>query len=167
MAAYPDPDDGRTDEAELFAAYLDYFRASVADKVAGLGEDDLHGSRVPSGWTPLGLVHHLAHMEHRWLQWGFLGLDVPEPWGDAAPDGGWLTPHASADDLLARLHEAGAATTRVLREHRLDAVAATGGRFHTDPPTLRRICFHVLQEYARHVGHLDVARELVDRTVGE
>jgi len=45
--------------------------------------------------------------------------------------------------------------------------ARLGGRFISDPPTLGWILIHLLQEYARHVGHLDVVRELIDGTVGE
>ena len=42
----------------------------------------------------------------------------------------------------------------------LDAPASPGGRFADDPPTLEWICFHVLAEYARHAGHLDIVVEL-------
>lgn len=169
MATFPDPDDGRTDPAELFAVYLDFFRATVAEKLAGLGEAALHDSRLPSGWSPLELVNHLAHMERRWLQWGFLGLDVPEPWGDVDADGRWQVPAgATAADLVAGLHAVGAETARIVEAHVLDARGTPGGRFvDREPPTLGRILFHVLQEYARHVGHLDIARELADGAVGE
>jgi hypothetical protein len=55
----------------------------------------------------------------------------------------------------------------VLADVPLDTVAATGGRFEADPPPLAWICFHVLQEYARHVGHLDVVVELAGGATGE
>ena len=45
--------------------------------------------------------------------------------------------------------------------------ARLGGRFSSDPPTLGWILAHLLQEYARHVGHLDVVRELIDGQIGE
>ena len=48
----------------------------------------------------------------------------------------------------------------MLAEHPLDSGAAPGPRFDDEPPTLAWICFHVLQEYARHAGHLDIAVEL-------
>ena len=78
-----------------------------------------------------------------------------------------LVDQDSLESLLARLEAGAARTESVLREHPLDARAALGGRFDADPPTLHAIGFHVLQEYARHVGHLDVVRELVDGAVGE
>lgn len=169
MADFPGCSDGRTDEAELFAAYLDFFRASVEEKLRGLADADLRGSRLPSGWSPIELAQHLAFMERRWLQWGFRGRDVDEPWGDDGPDGRWRVPAGTTlDDVVGRLHAEGRRTTALLAEHDLDEVAPPGPRFEGyAPPTLRRILFHVLQEYARHVGHLDVARELVDGATGE
>ncbi len=53
----------------------------------------------------------------------------------------------------------GARTSEIIASHRPDAVAAVGGRFSDDPPTLEWICFHVLAEYARHAGHLDIVVE--------
>jgi hypothetical protein len=55
----------------------------------------------------------------------------------------------------------------VLRDFDLTATASPGGRFATDPPTLEWICFHVLAEYARHAGHLDIAVELAEDPAGE
>jgi hypothetical protein len=62
-----------------------------------------------------------------------------------------------------------ARSRELVTSHPLGAPSRIGGRF-PDPasaPTLGRILFHLLQEYARHVGHLDVARELIDGVTGE
>ncbi|MDJ0411826.1 DUF664 domain-containing protein [Rhodococcus fascians] len=69
--------------------------------------------------------------------------------------------------LLARLDDGARLTEQVLRSHRMDDVATLGGRFTEEQPTLIWICFHVLQEYARHLGHLDVAVELTGGPTGE
>ncbi len=61
----------------------------------------------------------------------------------------------------------GERTRAVLASTPLERTAAVGGRFDEDPPTLAWICFHVLQEYARHVGHLDVVVELAGGPTGE
>ncbi len=53
--------------------YLDYFRSVLVEKLQGLVEENLRGSRLPSGWTPLQLVKHLTYVERRWLVWGFFG----------------------------------------------------------------------------------------------
>ena len=162
------------DPAEQFAAYLDHYRAVVVRKLDGLSDDQLRTSLLPSAWTPLELLTHLVHMEGRWFVWGFLGEQVEHPWGDNAddaPGSPWHVPgDVSRDQLVADLHAGGARTREILASHDLAARAAVGGRFAPEggtAPTLLWICFHVLQEYARHAGHLDVARELADGSTGE
>jgi uncharacterized damage-inducible protein DinB len=165
----PLPDPGPAhDVPALFLRYLDYYRETVADKVSGLPETELRASRLPSGWTPIELVKHLTYMERRWLVWGFLGEAVEDPWGDDQ-DGRW---HVDGDEtleaLLAALRDGGARTRGIVEASELSASAIAGGRFSQGPlPSLAAILFHVLQEYARHVGHLDIARELADGEVGE
>jgi uncharacterized damage-inducible protein DinB len=160
-----------SDVAAQFVAYLDYYRSAVARKLEDLSDEQLAASVLPSGWTPLELLTHLVHMERRWFRWGFLGEAVEDPWGDHVdgdPHAPWhVAPGTTKDALVAALHEEGARTRAVLTGHPLDERATVGGRFASDPPTLTWICFHVLQEYARHAGHLDVARELVDGGLGE
>jgi hypothetical protein len=157
---------GTTDQ--VFLAYLDFFRATVAAKIDGLDEADLRRSVLPSGWTPLELVKHLVAMERRWLVWGFEGEVVEEPWFDERDDRWYTAPTDTVSDLLERLHAGGRRTRAVVERSRLDDVGRPGPRWSGDPPaTLERVLFHVLQEYARHVGHLDVVRELLDGTVGE
>ncbi|WP_245916816.1 DUF664 domain-containing protein [Nocardioides gansuensis] len=161
--------------AQRWADYLDWVRGDLIEGVLALSRDDQRTPRVPSGWTPLELLSHVLHMEQRWFVWGFLGEDVDEPWGDWNTDEPWLPddsddtrPAATwlvADDVTAeqladRLEAVGARTRAVLARHPLDARAAVGGRFEGDPPTLEWICFHVLAEYARHAGHLDIVAEL-------
>jgi hypothetical protein len=159
------------DPVAQLAEYLDYYRAVVERKLEGLTDAQLRTSLLPSGWTPLELLAHLVHMERRWFVWGFLGEHVPDPWGDHAdggPDGAWQVPDGvGKDELVAALHAGGERTRRILAAHDLAERGAVGGRFDDHPPTLAWICFHVLQEYARHAGHLDVARELADGVTGE
>jgi hypothetical protein len=164
--------------AARWAAYLDWLRAEMAATVLALDEAEHRTPRVPSGWTPLELLHHCLHMEQRWFLWGFLGERVEEPWGDWTGDEPWLSDDAgvtrpgvrwavpagvTAADVAARLAAVGERTRSVLREVPATTPAATGGRFDPgdgDPPTLEWICFHVLAEYARHAGHLDIVVEL-------
>lgn len=159
------------DPAALFTAYLDYYRHAVDRKLRSLSDADLRASRLPSGWSPLELLIHLVHMERRWFRWGFLAEPVDHPWGDHAaedPDGPWAVPDGvGLEELLEALHAGGAVTGEVLATHSLDEHGAVSGRFTEDPPTLAWICFHVLQEYARHAGHLDVSAELAGGATGE
>ncbi len=165
---FPSPMTPRPSRAEVLLGYLEYFRAVVLGKLEGLDDRELRSSRLPSGWTPLELLHHLVHVERRWLVWGFEGWPVAEPWGDQR-DGRWHVEAGTGLPELARdLDEQAATTRRVVEAHRLDDVGRPGERWEGQPPaTLERVLLHLLQEYARHAGHLDVVRELVDGSVGE
>ncbi|MFR9779151.1 DinB family protein [Micromonospora sp. MS34] len=166
----PFPEPGPSaDVPALFLTYLDYYRDTVADRLAGLTDAQARTTRVPSGWTPVELVKHLTFMERRWLVWGFLGEPVPDPWGDRAEDRWYVGPDETVADVVAALHRGGERTREIVEANRLAAPAALGGRF-TDSdrrPTLTAILFHVLQEYARHAGHLDIVREQLDGRTGE
>jgi uncharacterized damage-inducible protein DinB len=166
--AEPDMPTGETgDRAVLFARYLDFYRETVVRKVTSLPADEQRHTRLPSGWTPLEMLSHLAYMERRWMVWGFLGEDVPDPWADRK-DHRWHVPEeVGADALVALLHDIGRRTSTALAEHPLEETGVPGPRFEGEPPTLAWICFHVLQEYARHAGHLDVAVELAGGDLGE
>jgi hypothetical protein len=165
---FPEPA-STSDLRGLLLDYLDFFRGVVAAKLDGLPAADLTSSRVPSGWTPSGLVHHLVNVERRWLEWGFLAEPIEDPWRDASVDGGWITLDRPAGELRAMLSEAGTRTRSIVEAHQLTDVSRVGGRFtdQATAPQLHWILLHLLQEYARHSGHLDIARELVDGTTGE
>lgn len=168
---FPEPSHELGDPAELFVRYLEFYRATVVAKLEGLTGAELRTTRLPSGWTPLEMLKHLVYMELRWIRWGFLGEAVAEPWGDRDVDADRWAVHEGETlaTLVESLHTGGAVTTAVVRDHRLDELGATTGRFREDEPapSLVWILFHVLQEYARHAGHLDVVRELIDGTTGE
>lgn len=158
---------------DRWVGYLDWVRAELVDGVLGLGVEERRTTRLPSGWTPIELLSHVLHMEQRWFVWGFLGEHVDEPWGDwtvdepwdSDADGRWhVADDVTAEELVERLGEVAARTRAVLADHPLTATASPGGRFGDDPPTLEWICFHVLAEYARHAGHLDIAVELAGGT---
>jgi uncharacterized damage-inducible protein DinB len=165
---FPEPTRPVGSRPEVFVGYLDFFRSKVLDKVRGLPEGELRHSRLPSGWTPVELVKHLTFVEMRWLEWGFEGRAVAEPWGDRR-DERW---HVNADETLTQLASALAAqghrSRGVIESHDLSEIGQPGPRWDgADPPTLERILFHLLQEYARHLGQLDIVVELADGSVGE
>lgn len=166
----PEPPDTLADPRELLLGYLDFYREAVLRKLDGMSERDLRASRLPSGWTPLELLKHLAHVERRWLRWGFTAEQVARPWGDEGPDGRWhVGADESVEDVRAFFLEECRRSREVVAAARLTDTARTGGRFAPGgpSPTLAWILFHLLQEYARHAGRLDVVRELTDGVVGE
>jgi uncharacterized damage-inducible protein DinB len=157
------------DPLALLLGQLAYYRSTLIEKLDGLSEHDQRVGRLPSGWSPLELLKHLAYVEQRWMRWGFEGEDVPDPWGDNDPETHrWVL---DAEDTLEGLTEWLAAmaerTEAVASRAALTDRGRLGGRFDTRAPTLGWILLHLLQEYARHVGQLDVVVELIDGRTGE
>jgi uncharacterized damage-inducible protein DinB len=165
---FPEPTDGRTSRADVLLAYLDYFRERIIGKLHELPAGEAHRSRLRSGWTPLQLAVHLRHVERRWLEWGFLGEDVGDPWADEQ-DGRWhVPPGADLPVVTDELRRQGGRTRDIVEAHRLDERGQPGPRWRgAEPATLERVLFHLMQEYARHLGQLDVVVELTAGTTGE
>ena len=165
---FPEATDPAESRTEVFLRYLDYFRSVVVSKVGGLSEADARSSRLPSGWSPLELVKHLTYVELRWLEWGFEGQDVPDPWGDSRDRRWHVDADESSADVVAALEDRGRHSRAIVERHELAETGQPSDRWDgADPPTLERVLLHLLQEYARHAGHLDIVRELADGTVGE
>ncbi len=165
---FPEPTQPASSSTEVLVRYLDYFRDQVADRVESLSEKDRRSSRLPSAWTPVQLLKHLTHVEQRWLEWGFEGMAVPEPWADSR-DGHWFVDDTeSLGDLLAAFREQVRRSNAVIRAHALTDVGQPGPRWDGQPPaTLERVLLHLVQEYARHAGHLDIVVELAGGPTGE
>jgi hypothetical protein len=165
---FPEPTNPAGSRAEVFLRYLDYFRSQLASKLESLPDTELRSSALPSGWTPLELAKHLRYVELRWLEWGFEGRDFADPWADSQ-DGRWTVgPEETLPGLLADLLDQAGQTRAIVESHDLDEVGKPGDRWDgADPATLERILFHLLQEYARHLGHLDIVVELATGRTGE
>ncbi len=165
LAVLDDPAVSASDPGELLIGYLDWYRRALERKLDGLSEAQLHAVVEPLRWAPLGLIQHLGWVERRWMRWGFAAEDVTA-WHPDGDDAEWVV---AADVVRAAFDDEVARSTAMIAGTGLDERAALGGRFETveEAPTLGRILFHLLQEYARHAGQLDVARELIDRVTGE
>jgi hypothetical protein len=165
---FPEPAVPVSSRAEVFLGYLDYFRSRVVSKLEVLPDGELRRSRLPSGWTPIELLRHLAYDELRWLEWRFEGHDVGDPWGDGR-DGRWyVAADETLEDLVTALHAQAARTRAIVESHDLADIGQPGEGWNgLDPPALERVLFHLLQEYARHAGHLDIVSELAGGEVGE
>ncbi len=164
---FPSPSGPGRPRDEVFLQYLDYFRERVTQKVASLPHDALVVSVVPTDWTALELVKHLTYVEMRWLEWGFEGRTVADPWGDHVGDRWGISPDDTRESLLEQLlvrspDHGNRSAPRTRR------TGQPGPRWSgAEPATLESILFHLLQEYARHLGHLDVYSELADGQLGE
>lgn len=164
---FPEPNAPAASRAEVFVAYLDYFRSRVVQKVRALPAEAARMSALPSGWTPVELLQHLRHVERRWIEWRFEGRPIPDPWADER-DGRWHAAEPLAD-LAGALETQAEHTNRVARSTELKTVGAPGPGWPGtgEPATLERVLLHLLQEYARHLGHLDIVTELAGGPTGE
>jgi uncharacterized damage-inducible protein DinB len=165
---FPEPTAPAPSRAEVFLIYLDYFRSRLVSKLEELPAAELRHSRVPSGWRPIELIKHLAWVERRWLEWGFEGRPVADPWGDQR-DGRWcVAGDETLAGLVAALHAQAARTRAIVESHDLADIGQPGERWDgADPPALERVLFHLVQEYARHLGQLDIVAELAGGPTGE
>ena len=157
----PSPETKVPSRQALFVGYLDYFRSTIIEQFGTVSPAELSTGHVKSGWTPLQLLKHLAFVERRWLEWGFLGLSIDEPWGDWRDDQWHVEEDESFAVLVGALNAQGRRTSEIVLGHDLHDVSPPGPRFKGEPPTLERILFHLLQEYARHAGHADIVVEQV------
>ena len=156
---------GRTDQ--VVVDFLDAQRARVPAVVAGLDAEQLATPVLPSGWTPLGLIEHLGHAERHWFQQVALGRAAPLPWADDDAEGPFVTPR-DAETVFAFYRAQVEASNEVLAATPLDTPpVGRHNRGDADQVTdLRFIVLHMIEETARHLGHLDAARELLDGRVG-
>lgn len=165
---FPEPTAPAGSRAEVFLRYLDYFRSRLADKLESLPAAELARSRLASGWTPLELAKHLRYVELRWLEWGFEGRAFADPWADTKDDRWHVGPEETLQSLLAGLEDQAGQTRATVESHDLDEKGKPGDRWDgADPATLERVLFHLVQEYARHLGQLDVVVELATGQTGE
>lgn len=161
------------DESRMLLSFLQYQRDVVLQVVEGLPEDAWQTPVVPSGWTVAGMLLHLCGVERHWLQDVTTGVREEPPTEDEDPYDpeaaftcGW-----SGADLIASYRDECRRSDQVLAVTPLSA-APPGLGFHFDaeytkPITnVRWIVLHVIEETARHAGHLDIARELIDGKTG-
>jgi uncharacterized damage-inducible protein DinB len=153
------PSPGR--EREALLEWLADQRSHVLGVLKGLSEEDLRRPALPSGWTSVALVRHLAvDVERFW----FRGVAAGEP-VDLNDETGWLpSPDEPAEAVLDLYRRESAASDAVLAGLSLDAPPARWPDYFGDwrLRDLREIILHVITETATHAGHLDAARELLD-----
>jgi uncharacterized damage-inducible protein DinB len=161
-------------ETETLLGYLDYQRATLGWKTAGLDAEGMRATVGRSTMTLGGLLRHLSFAEDYWTSW-FLHGEMPPPWRDADwdadPDWDWHSAEGeSPDDLVAfwstTVERSRAQVDRALRAAGLDQLAR-GAWPSGESPSLRWILVHLIEEYARHNGHADLLREAVDGQTGE
>jgi uncharacterized damage-inducible protein DinB len=152
-------------EKESLQVSLDRHRDAVLWKLEGLSDDDLRRPLVPSGTSLLGLVKHLAAVEYGWFCDTFGREIEPLPFDDDDPDADLrVRPEETTEEILAFYGRARAAADQAIAE--LD-VEDTGTAWFGEAVTMRWVLIHMIEETARHAGHVDILRELIDGMAGD
>ncbi|RNL80973.1 DinB family protein [Nocardioides marmorisolisilvae] len=153
----PDNDGGELDTA---LAFLNFVRSCLLKKLDGLDDEQQRRRLVVSETTLLGLVRHSIDGERYWFSYVVggderyaevdFGMDVPD--------------ERTADDVVAAYRAAIADSDAAIRERGLDAQVARWD--FENPKSVRWVLAHMTGETARHAGHADILRELIDGVTG-
>ncbi|MEV0680630.1 DUF664 domain-containing protein [Actinosynnema sp. NPDC050436] len=155
------------DELRLLTDFLHFLRLTAVSKVEGL--DFEHASATPVPTSPvvsaLGVLRHLTAVERWWLSIEAGGVDLPSLWG-ADADASWqLHDGDTVESVVAEYRAEWELSAEALRGLRPDD--RTRGDHQGNNRTVRWVLAHLVQETGRHVGHLDLLRELADGAKGE
>lgn len=154
MTSAPD-----TDERSALQHFLGANRAAALAVLDGMSEDDAQRSVVPSGWTPFDLAVHLGGVERHWFAYALDGDQAHTPALDGDP-----TTLAEAVELI---RAEVARSDQILSRLSLDdPLTRQPDELVGEVTTVRGVLLHVIEEIARHAGHLDIARELLDGRTG-
>jgi uncharacterized damage-inducible protein DinB len=154
-------------ERTALQGWLDYHRATLRWKCAGLTDEQLIVRPVASSTLSLlGLVRHMAEVERAWFRRRFGGQDLGLLYcSDEFPDGDFdLADAADAEADFAAFAAECAAADDAARDRSLDDTFLSRSGTTLD---LRWIYLHMIEEYARHNGHADLIRELIDGVTGD
>jgi uncharacterized damage-inducible protein DinB len=170
----PDDDPRETDtiaagEKAIVLDYLDRYRTTLEMKCSGLDAEQLARRSVPpSTLSLLGLVRHLAKVEHSWFR-RVLSEQPDLPRLFWSPDdrdfdfNGAVADPAVVDEAWEAWHREVAHAREVIEPLDFGDTVPHGG----EPTEVRDIVVHMVEEYARHVGHADLLRECIDGRTGQ
>ena len=157
------------DERTVLTTMLDYARDTVHVKCAGLTDEQAR--RAPLPGSPLttisGLVSHLRWVEYDWIRVVLLGEQDHMPVTDDEPDAEMrLALGVPLARLLAEYRASCEQLRRLVAPLDLDTPSRGTLSWRQEPVTLRWVLLHLIEETARHNGHIDILREMADGTTG-
>ena len=152
------------DEGPMLVSILNKQREVILWKLEGLSDEELRRSMTPSGTNLLGIVKHLAAVEYGWFCTTFGRETEPLPFDDTDEDADLrVTEDESTEDILAFYRRACDAADLAMSDVGLDG---EGTAWFGDTVSMRWVILHMIEETARHAGHADILRELIDGTTG-
>jgi hypothetical protein len=153
------------DERRTLTTFLDFQRHTLERKCAGLTDEQLRTRAVPPATLCLmGLMRHMAAVERWYFQCVIAGEQPPQLYPDTDAEFNDVD-SATGQETLATWRAQIAQSRRVAAERELDAIGMNPGR--RIPQSLRWVFHHMIDEYARHLGHADLLREVIDGETGE
>jgi hypothetical protein len=159
---------GQAAERDLLSGYLDWYRGVVENKVTGLSVEDARRVMTPAGLSPLGIVKHLGDVEQSWFRERFAGEEINTPWSDEDPLAVFrIEPGETVAGVVDFYRESTEHSRRIVSTTAsLDDISVGVSPFYGHV-SLRWILVHMLEETARHAGHLDLMREQIDGQTGD
>jgi hypothetical protein len=154
-------------ERDLLEGFLDWYRAVVENKVTGISLEDATRVMTPTGLSPLGVVKHLGDAEQSWFRQRFARERVELPGDEDFHAAFRIDPGETCASVLAFYRESAEHSRRIVSASSLDALGAGDPHPVYGQVSLRWIMVHMLEETARHAGHLDLMREQIDGTTGD
>jgi len=155
------------DETQVFLSFLDDQRNHVLGILEGLSEEQLRQPVLPSGWTCLGMLQHLAlGVEHYWIRCLVAGESLDFFDGSHKDNPGeWIVdPDTPAENIFALYRDEIARSNAIIAVTPLDTPPRQRDERlgEVQIPDLKFVILHMIEEIACHAGHLDVVRELLD-----
>jgi uncharacterized damage-inducible protein DinB len=152
-------------EKESLHVSLDRHRDVVLWKLGGLDDEQLRRPMTPSGTNLLGLVKHLGSVEYGWFCDTFGRENEEIPFDENNPEADMRAePNETTAEIVEYYGRARAAADRVIDELDPDDV---GTAWWGDTVSMRWVLIHMVEETARHAGHMDIMRELIDGATGD
>jgi hypothetical protein len=153
-------------EKEVLAGYMDHYRRTMVEICSGLSDEELRRRIVPSGNSLLGLVKHLALVERWWFQEhvandpsAHFDWDPKDPNADLR-----IEPHETTQQILDMYEESCEVSRRIIDAASLDDPVERPERRHDY--NVRWVLVNMIVETARHCGHADIMREMIDGETG-
>ncbi|GMQ99023.1 MAG: DinB family protein [Acidimicrobiia bacterium] len=157
------------DEKTTLTSMLDMQRSVLLWKLEGVSEEDAQRAYVTSGTCLLGIIQHMAWVEQWWFV-DFIGGGSPDyPWSDEDPDADFRIETGQTIASVSQLYADSVALADAVIAQ-ADTLDITGTLPNDDSDraerSLRWVLVHMIEETARHAGHLDIIRELIDDATG-
>ena len=157
----------RRNERDTLEGALDWYRAVVERKVEGLSLEEAAQKMTPSGLSLLGVLKHLGYVERGWFRETFAGEDVESVDTEDDNSAEFVIDPGDTVKSVASFYRGEVQRSRLIAGgSSLESLSAKTPWFG-EHVSLRWILVHMLEETARHAGHMDVMREKIDGRTGD